>query len=157
MADEVSVVAKNEVRLYNVLFPFWMLVLLPPLWLIILPGNFLIDSLVLLVSLRAMKIDGRKAWYKRHILKVFLFGMLSDILGAVWLLLMLALEVCGNPDSLWLTIPAILLTAALIFVFGYFVTFRKEERQLRLKMSLVFAVVTAPYTFLIPTGWMYGF
>jgi hypothetical protein len=83
--------------------------------------------------------------------------MLADLIGAAWLMLMLTLEVFDSPDSLGMTVPAILLSAALIFVFNYFITFRTEERGLRLKLALIFALVTAPYTFLIPTSWLYGF
>ena len=36
---------ENEVKLYNVLFPFWMIMLFPQLWAIVLPGNFIIDLL----------------------------------------------------------------------------------------------------------------
>ena len=41
---------KNGIKLYNVLFPFWMLILFPQMWWIVLPGNFIIDSAVLLIS-----------------------------------------------------------------------------------------------------------
>ena len=38
---------KKEVRLYNVLLPVWLLWIFPQVWLVILPGNLLIDCLVL--------------------------------------------------------------------------------------------------------------
>ena len=62
---------KNSVKLYNVLFPFWMLLLFPQMWLVILPGNFIIDSLVLIIGMSALKIADKKQWYKKHILKIF--------------------------------------------------------------------------------------
>ena len=77
---------KGAVKLYNVLFPFWMLMLFPQLWLIILPGNFIIDSLVLLISLKMFKICESKRWYKTYILKIFAFGILSDIIGSAYML-----------------------------------------------------------------------
>ena len=43
---------KGRVKLYNVLFPVWMLMMFPGMWLIILPGNFIIDSLVLLITMK---------------------------------------------------------------------------------------------------------
>ena len=147
---------KKEVKLYNVLFPVWMLLLFPQVWLIVFPGNFIIDSLVLIAGMAAMKITQRKQWYKRHILKVFLFGMLSDLIGAGYLLLMMVVFELGQMGDEWyLTVPAIVISAALIFILNYFITFRKADRWLRLKFSLLFAVVTAPYTFLIPTRWLY--
>lgn len=145
----------KPIRLYNVLFPFWMLMLFPVTWLIVLPGNFLVDSLVLLISLRALKMADRKLWYKRHILKIFAFGMLSDLVGAAFLFLLLLLEVSSMGDELWLTIPALLISAVLIFLSNYYVTFRQVEKPLRLKLALTFAIVTAPYTFLVPSSWLY--
>lgn len=147
----------HDVKLYNVLFPFWMLLLFPQIWLIVLPGNFIIDSLVFLISLAALKIAEKKQWYKRYILKIFLFGMISDLIGAGYLLLMmLVFEVGRMGDELYLTAPAIGISAVLIFLLNYFVTFRKTDKPLRFKLSLTFALVTAPYTFLIPSSWLYG-
>ena len=146
---------RRGIRLYNVLFPVWLLMLMPQLWWIVLPGNFLIDSLVLLISLRALNIADRRRWYRRHILKIYAFGLLADLIGAAFLLLMLLCEIASMGDEPWLTIPAMLLSAGLIFLFNYFVTFRKEEKLVRRKLSLIFAIATAPYTFLVPSSWLY--
>lgn len=146
----------KKTKLYNVLFPFWMLLLFPQLWLIVLPGNFIIDSLVLLASLCILKISDKKQWYKKHIVKIFAFGMLSDIIGAAYMLfLMLAFEVGRMGDELYLTIPALIISAVLIFIFNYRITFKNAEKELRCKLALIFAIVTAPYTFLVPSSWLY--
>lgn len=82
--------------------------------------------------------------------------MLSDIIGAAYMfLLMLVFEVGRMGDELYLTIPALIISAVLIFVLNYFVTFKKTDKALRLNLSLIFAVVTAPYTFLVPSSWLY--
>ena len=146
---------KNNVKLYNVLFPFWMLLLFPRVWLIILPGTFIIASLVLLLGMAAWKIAKKKQWYKQYIVPIFGFGMLSDLIGAAYMLLMVVLEVGRMGDEWYLTVPALILSAVMIFVLNYYVTFRKVEKVLRLKMAILFAVVTAPYTFLIPSSWLY--
>ena len=146
----------KDVRLNNVLFPFWMLVLYPMTWFVVLPGNFIIDSLVLLVSMVLLGVADKKQCYKKYILKIFAFGMLSDMVGGIYMFLMLAVfEVARMGDELFLTVPAIAISAVLIFVLNYFITFRKAERSFRLKMSLIFALVTAPYTFLIPNSWIH--
>ena len=147
---------KNDIKLYNVLFPFWMLLLVPSLWLIVLPGNFVIDSLVLLAAMAIFKIADRKRWYKKYIVPIFSFGILSDLIGSGYMLLMVVLNVSRMGDEWYLTVPAILIAAAAIFLLNYFVTFRREEKAIRLKMALTFAIVTAPYTFLIPSSWLYG-
>lgn len=148
----------KQVRLYNVLFPLWMMMLFPVTWLIVLPGNFLIDSLVLIVALRVMKIVDWKVWYKRHIIKVFGFGMLADIIGAAYMLVLaVGFQVGRMCDEPYLTVPALLISAVLIFVLNYFVTFREAEKNTRLRLALTFAIVTAPYTFLVPSSWLYGY
>lgn len=147
---------KKEMRLYNVLFPFWMLLLFPQLWLIVLPGNFLIDSVVLAISVYCFKMDEKKVFYKQHIFKVFGFGMLADVVGAGYLLLMMIYFQVGQMGDEWyLTVPALILSAILIFVFNYFFTFRKCDGRMRMKLALIFAIVTAPYTFLVPSSWLY--
>lgn len=147
---------KTDKKLYNVLFPFWMLLLFPQVWLIVLPGNFIIDSIVLIISMFILKISEKKQWYKRHIFKIFGFGIISDIIGSAYmLLLMMVFEVGGMGDELYLTIPALIISAVMIFVFNYFVTFRKDDKALRFKLSVIFAVITAPYTFLVPSSWLY--
>ena len=148
--------SKNNLKLYNVLFPFWMLMMFPVAWLIVIPGNFIIDSLVLVISMAILKITDKNQWYKRYILKIFAFGMLADIIGASYMLLMvMVFEVGIMGDEPYLTIPGLVISAVMIFVFNYFVTFRGTDKTSRLKLSLIFAVVTAPYTFLIPSSWLY--
>ena len=149
--------SNRQMKLYNVLFPFWMLMMMPLLWLVVLPGNFIIDSLVLLLSMAILKISDRKQFYKKHIFKIFAFGMLSDLIGAAYMLvLMVGFQVGNMGDEPYLTVPALIISAIMIFVFNYFVTFRKIEKPLRIKLSLMFAIVTAPYTFLVPSSWLYG-
>ncbi len=147
---------KKDVKLYNVLFPFWMLLLFPQIWLIVLSGNFIIDSLVLVVSMFFLKIQNKKCFYKQNILKIFVFGMLSDIIGSAYMLIMMIpLQIVRMGDELYLTIPALIISVVCIFIFNYFVTFKKCDKQTRVKLAMIFAIVTAPYTFLVPSSWLY--
>lgn len=148
---------KKSTKLYNVIFPVWLIgIAVPWVWLVVIPGNFLIDSLVLLAGMYALKISAKKEFYKTHILKIYLFGMLSDFIGSLFMFVaMFLLDVGRMGDELYLTIPGVLLSAGMIFIFNYFITFKKIEYKERLKLSIIFAVVTAPYTFLIPTSWIY--
>lgn len=147
---------KKDNKLYNALFPLWFLLLFPQVWLIVLPVNFLIDSLVFLISMQLLKVADKKQWYKEYILKIFAFGMTSDIIGSAYMIFMTSVFDVGRMgDELYLTIPALVISVALIFVFNYFITFRKIDNKTKLKLSLVFAIVTAPYTFLVPSSWLY--
>ena len=86
---------KRDIKLYNVMFPIWMFYLLPTvLWLIILPVNFAVDTLVVLLVLSRLRIQNRREIWKKSILRVWLLGFLADFIGAaVTMGLML---VCDN-------------------------------------------------------------
>ena len=147
---------KKELKLYNVLFPFWMLMLFPQVWLIVLPGNFIIDSLVLIIAMKILQIKEKKEFYKKSILRIFSVGIVSDIIGSIYMLvLMTAFEVGRMGDELSLTVPALIISAILIYFLNYFISFNDCERKLRIKFSLTFAIITAPYTFLVPSSWLY--
>ena len=147
---------KQNAKLYNVIFPVWMLLIFPQIWLIVFPANFIIDSLVLLLSMHLLKIADKKLWYKKHILKIFIFGLLADFIGSALMFLAVAvLDLSTTGDDLYLTIPAVLISAVIIFLFNYCFTFKKAENKIRIKTSLLFAVITAPYTFLSPTSVIY--
>lgn len=150
---------KKDVRLYNVLFPVWALMMFPSMWPVVILGNFLIDSLVLCICAKTMKLEEQNGFYKKHIFPVFCFGFLADILAAVpmWLSVWVW-EDLGGPygDRLTLTVPGVLIGAGLIYGFNYFISFRRCEKPLRRKLALTLALATAPYTFLIPSRWLYG-
>ena len=147
----------NEFRLYNALFPIWLLLFMPPLWLIVIPCNFIIDSIVLVIGMYVCKIANKRWHYLHYIFKIFLFGIISDLVGSAYLLLMPLFIISGcRGDELYLTMPALLISAVCIFCANYYETFKKLEKPERKKISLIFAITTAPYTFLIPIGWFAG-
>lgn len=153
---------KQDVRLYNVMFPIWFFFLWPvPFWLIILPINFAIDSLVLWLAARRKKI-GEKLW-KQSILRIWLIGFLSDLLGAgLIFLLMLGIDGLGLdwdifhfPGTSLLSLPGVLLAGLLIYWLNRRFSFRKTNlttEEIRY-LSLALAIFTAPYAMLIP---LYG-
>lgn len=179
---------KKDVKLYNLIMPTFMLLTLHPLmWILSLTGNFIIDSIVLiLVSLIVFKkLDGQ--FYKKNIIKVWLLGFLADFIGAGYLLLLdkigyeyiMMFEEQSNSfiynimtDMHLVTFPqdlatvgsrcflasGILLAAVMIFVFDYavfknYATFESQteisKKQIVIS-ALMFAVLTAPYTYFIP-------
>lgn len=148
---------KNDIKLYNVLFPLWMLLMFPVTWLIVLPGNFIIDSLVLCLGMYVLKISDKKDFYKRSIVKIFSIGIFSDIIGSAYMLLMVILELCNMADEWYVTVPGVIISAILIFTLNYFITFKNLDKKERVILSLFFAVITAPYTFLVPSRWLYNY
>lgn len=164
-------------KVYNVIFPIWMLIFFPPVIFISLVGNFLIDSMVIIVCFFALKISkqefGLKTFYKKSVLKVWLFGFLADIIGAAFLFLFLILgsglglpydlesgisyDPFSEPLAVIIIVIAMLISSAFIFIFNYHFTFKSliAEKALRIKIALTIAIITTPWTFLLPTKWFY--
>ena len=82
---------KREVRLYNMIIPVWLLWIFPQVWLIILPGNLLIDTAVLLCALMVLGRRDRGRLMKRLWWRVWWRGFAADAAGVAWLLLALVL------------------------------------------------------------------
>ena len=74
----------------------------PITWIIAIPLNFVIDSIVILLSLKFLRIEEAFQKYKKVILKVFLFGFFSDFIGAIFLFLISTLVVMGGEQSSFL-------------------------------------------------------
>ena len=166
-------VRKGRVRLYNILFPVWLLVLFPtPLWIVLIPLNYLIDLLVLRLSLRghpdAKEISGNGS------LAVCAAGFASDLAGSGLLfLIMLLLSESGRPGaqetaaalnmdpfrSIWsflATLAAVLFSALLIYLLDRRIL-RKNglEEGKAAKSALALALFTAPYLFFFPSRILY--
>lgn len=164
MIDHPARQRKDCARLYNVLFPMWMFYLFPSwLWLVILPANFVIDSLMLCLAMRQLEISGRREIWRKSIFRIWAVGFLSDFLGALLTLgLMLLIDafhlswdVYLFPGTTLLAIPGIVLSGILIYALNKRYAFAKcisNERQIH-KLSLALAIFTAPYAMLIP---LYG-
>lgn len=146
----------KEIRFYNILFPIWFLLFIPMAWVVVLPANFVIDSLVILITMKMIGVKFKKRMYKESILKVWGFGFLADIIGAAFLFVtmwILELAIPGE-DYLYLAI-AVLISAVFIFIFNYRVSFKGYDKRTRFRMALSLSILTAPYTFLIPLNWIY--
>ena len=156
----------NSIRLYNIMFPIWFLFFFPVLWLVMLPVNFGVDSLVLMLSARKQQVEDRKQLWKKHILPVWGIGFLSDILGAALLipiyLLLVETPLVDTfmnpvmfPGSVITAIPGVILAGVLIYFLNKKLTFRRCDLDPAAihRLCLHLAIFTAPYTMLIP---LYG-
>ena len=161
---------KGDIRLHNVIFPIWLVWLFPQLIWMVLPVNFLVDLLVLVIALAAMHINGVWKNALGVIWRVWVCGFLADIAGTAFLFLVLLLpgegaagqllqSVAMNPFDnllafLWATL-AIVLSGVLIYVFNKkFCLKNLNVSDLQKKrIALVLAIATAPYLFYLPTVW----
>ena len=160
----------NKKKLYNVIFPIWFLLFIPPVIILTLIGNLFIDSLVIIICVRAFKREEdlhNKEFYFESIVKVWLFGFLADFIGALLLFILVFLtdnllpndiyygvgfNPLSNIFSFFIVFSAIVISGFLIYFINYKITFKYiiEKNKIRVKMSLILALVTAPWTFLIP-------
>lgn len=164
----------KKVKLYNIIFPIWFLMFFPPVILLTLIGNFVIDSLVIVICFFIFGLAQRQhellAFYKKTILKVWLFGFLADFIGAVILFLTQmpgtvkaewVAAICYDPFSqaaaVVIILFAMLVSALFIFLFNYRISLKKQitDVSLRVKIALAIAIITMPWTFLLPTKWFY--
>ncbi|MDU5109999.1 MAG: hypothetical protein E6248_06100 [Clostridium sp.] len=165
---------KTSIKIYNLIFPIWIIWLFPITWIVVLPANFIIDSLVILITLMVLKINDKKTIYKKAIFKAWIFGFLSDFIGTVimiipslifsklpknismWIDKNLISPLAYNPFSsiysaLW-GILAVLVAGYFIYLFNYKVTLKNIDIEIRSKkiLAISLAVFTAPYLFFIP-------
>lgn len=159
----------NEVRLYNVIFPVWLLWFIPVTWIVVLPANFVIDLLVLTLTLKHIGVVNRKQIGKNCILRVWICGFLSDIIGSVCMFMPTLLDIDTdfinsvnmNPfenigSVIYVTI-CLLVSAACIYFLNLKFCLNKSglEFEQKKKIALSLAVFTAPYLFYLPTEWFY--
>lgn len=150
--------------LINILFPIWLFWILPTFaWLIILPVNFVVDSLVLYLAMRWQHMEDKVKILKQSILKIWIVGFVSDLLGAGLILILtmqihstgFAWDIFHFPGTTLISIPGVILAGLLIFYLNKHCSFTKcgfTEIQIR-KLSLALAIGTAPYAMFIP---LYG-
>lgn len=176
-------------RLYNVLFPIWMLTLMPSFWLISIPVNFVVDSAALLIILTVLAKKRGEATYRpwrdwlRAIWLTWILGFISDLVAAGFLIFWglgptmllgdrggfiswwgehVATPMMENPFG---SIFAVLFVLAAIGLGGLLIYFFNKNVALRMIRSLEpweirraafwMAVVTAPWTMLVPSRWFW--
>lgn len=170
---------KNSIKLYNVIFPIWLLWLVPITWIIVLPANFLIDLLVVVLTMKYLKVEDIKRNAKAVILKVWIFGFIADFIGTIamfmaniidfnyetqlgkWWYNNISNAVSYNPfesiySILWVTV-CVIITAFFIYLFNYKICLKKLNLDIiqKKKIALSLAIFTAPYLFYIPTSWFF--
>lgn len=164
---------KKGCRLYNIIFPIWMLWLFPVTWIIVLPANFGIDLLVTVICFKLMHVEGIKDKLKKRIWAIWGFGFLADFIGTavmfipnlidgnVWWINNIANPVCFNPfeniySFLWAT-GCVLISGICIYFLNSRIALKNtglEDSRIK-RTALALAVFTAPYLFYLPTAWFY--
>lgn len=160
----------KKTRLYNVILPIWVIVAIPsPLWLVILPGNLLVDCAALFFTLLALRHAQKGMVVKQLWWKLWLLGFAADAVGVVWMLLGVlgcipfgaawentvshaAHNAFHNPWAFLWTLAGVAIAGMCIYFFD-----KRAMRSCDLLTgrekhitALAMAIVTAPYLFFIP-------
>ena len=169
---------KNEIKLYNMMLPIWLLWISPVTWLFIIPLTLITDSAVILIALKFLKQNEIKQKYKEIILKVWLFGFVADIPG---LFLMIASQffpysqegflhwwhmnmtnaVAFNPYENILSFLYVIIATFITFVLIYFLNLKLSlkgmdmDDKTKKRLALILAIFTTPWLFLFPSIILY--
>ena len=170
---------KRDEKLYNVLFPLWFLLLVPISWLIVIPANFVIDLLALLLAMKLLRMPDIGKNLKSAVLKSWIAGFAADLVGGgamflsvlageflpdpvrSWVYHNITEAVMANPFSsvggfLW-TAGCVALAGGIIYLLNLKFCLKKTTLSLaqKRKLALAMALVTAPYLFFVPTVLLY--
>lgn len=172
--NKTNINRKKEIKLYNVIFPIWILWIIPITWIVVLPANFIVDLLVVVLSMKLMKVDNMKENAKTVILRVWIMGFVADFIGTLamfmaefgpesskWWSDNITYPVSYSPfdtifSFLWVT-TCVVITAFFIYLFNSKWCLKKAKMDdvQRKKVALSLAVFTAPYLFYLPTKWFF--
>lgn len=167
---------RRQIRLYNNFFPVWILLLGPLTCLVVLPINFLIDLGVTVLVLKILKQNDIWGKAKETIWKTWILGFVADFAGFALIFLgsldsyfpidfgkwwydnissVLTLRSYNPLDNifsfLW-TLAAIGISALLIYIFNLKICLKKSDLDdnIKKKLALWLAIITAPYLFFMP-------
>lgn len=155
---------RKEIKLYNLIFPMWGIyffsLLFPYFYILLLPANFLMDTVVLLLLFSLLKLPEKKNLYRASIWRAWGFGFLADVLASG--VLVGISSFCRLPFNEYQPISSVgafLFTAAGVILAGvllYFFHIRYVwqnialENEEKRKLALGMAILTAPYLMYLP-------
>jgi hypothetical protein len=154
---------RKEPTLYNLIFPIWIGMFIPPLTLIPLLGNLLIDGSVIYFTLKrnGAVLDRRKL--RKLILQAWVMGFVVDLLG-VGLLFFLNFKMYLNIDLfiIWNDPKSIVVLVFIVAFCGTLIFFVNRwlakhagvNEETAFRVGLAMGLITAPYLFLFPTGYL---
>lgn len=166
----------KNVTLYNVIFPLWFAIFIPPLILIPLIGNFFIDAIVLLLAMKINKTDKSFDILKKVIFKTWIFGFIADIIGVAMLMRLGYLKAYYQmnysltsdagffneyePFKTFSTfscyLVVILVVGGIIAGINNKILLKQGfEKSMAKRIGIILGLFTAPWSFLIPTYWFF--
>jgi len=150
----------KDIKLYNVFFPIWLIMMIPPFVFVVAAVNLVIDGAVILIMLRRDKVSMERNKLMASILGAWGFGMLADYIGMLMLLILAmnfrfpdVYNIWTDPLSLAVYVAVIAVVGWGIYKFNYHMFLKKGlDRGISRKIGVAMGIITAPWTFLIPSN-----
>ena len=158
-------------KLYNVLFPIWVLIFLPPILFLFLLGNGLLIFLLFTVFKKIEKKQNLKNVWIRLLLAssasyifMVLLLLIPQLLGEhSFIYEHFAYPLSTNPwqDSfaiIYLIVSFLISLILFCLMIYYFILKNIDLTTKRKKLyTLLFAIFSAPYLFFLPSTWFYPY
>ncbi|TEB08705.1 hypothetical protein Pmgp_03682 [Pelotomaculum propionicicum] len=148
-------------KLYNLIFPLWMIMFFPPFLIAVLFGNLVIDGLVIYLTLYLNRAMLERKQLINVIIKAWVFGFLADLAGAFILFIFSAIfsfngyYAFESPAAALPFIVSVVFAGCLIGVFNYRQCRSLMDSRLAARVGLAMGIVTAPWVFFIPSSVMW--
>lgn len=150
---------KRDIKLYNLIFPMWGIyfyaILFPYFFVLLLPANFIVDTVMLLLLFFLFKVPEKKELYRRGIWKAWGFGFLADFLAAgVLVIISSAVSLPFHIYAPFSSVGAFLFATVGVVLAGVLIYFFHIkfvwkgillEEGKKKKIALGMAILTAPY------------
>lgn len=150
---------KRDIKLYNLIFPMWGIyfyaILFPYFFVLLLPANFIVDTVMLLLLFFLFKVPEKKELYQKGIWKAWGFGFLADFLAAgVLVILSSAVSLpfhiyapLSSVGAFLFATVGVVLAGVLIYFFHIKFVWKGIllEEGKKKKIALGMAILTAPY------------
>ncbi|MBE5961581.1 MAG: hypothetical protein E7256_09405 [Lachnospiraceae bacterium] len=170
---------KKQVTLYSTfLFPFWFLLLMPNMWLILIATQMIIVSFVLIGALKHIGVDDVPSVWRKSILWNTFYGFLAYLVASgllvptqfvnentsagTWFLEHITYPVAENPFSgvfaFLYTLLAVAVGALIVYFANRKISFRKTSLtpEQTHKVCLYLAIFSAPYFVFVPSTVFYA-
>lgn len=157
----------KSIKLYNLILPIWLIIWWPsPLWLVLIPINYLIDTFVLYFLMKKTNVESYKERTFKLSWKICIAGFLADFVGSLFLFILE--EISGQFKIDWVisgtmnpfsSIGGFLLTCIAVFIAGFCIyqfdkwVLKRTHYLDNNKVHLIaawMAIITSPYFFFIP-------
>ena len=160
----------RNTKLYNVFFPISLINIFPLTILIFLPITFLLNTIILLIELKFLKIINIRKIYKKAIFKIWIIGLISYFIGISIMMLTdyfgnipfmydnIILPISTNPFS---NIYAVIYCSSIVILCLFIIYFLNKkisfintgisEKNKKI-ISILLALLTAPYFFFVPNN-----